>query len=285
VRLHVLGVLAALPAIATAWQTQRADDVVVLVGYPLMAGCLCASVWVVVRRPDRLEAVLRATFAVVTGLWLLRLVSALLLGDPVQGWSRVTPWSFMFLAFMALLGYAVFGTREALRYVTAIAVVSGALGAAGLVPEASVTGDWSRVAQLARYETFLLLTILLVHGLAIQKEEAAAAQLEAERLRVIAHHDPLTGLPNRRRLEEVLARQVAAADEHGRPLSVIFFDLDHFKDVNDTHGHAVGDRVLRQAADAVTEEARLRDLVGRWGGEEFLVVLPGADAAHAERVA
>lgn len=284
IRLYLAAALAALPGIAAAWHAQR-DDVVVLVGYPLLVIYLCVVSWLLVRRPGWVRAAERATFAVVTGLWLMRLASGVLLDSPMDGWNRVTPWSFMVLALMSLLGYVVFGTREALRYVTAIPVLSGAIAGAALVPDAVATGDWSYVVELIRYETFLVLTIVLVHGLALHKDEAAEAQLEAERLRAIAHHDALTGLPNRRRLEEVLARQVAAAEALGRPLSVIFFDLDHFKDINDTFGHAVGDVVLQRAAEAVTEEARTRDTVGRWGGEEFLVVVPGADAEQAEGIA
>lgn len=86
--------------------------------------------------------------------------------------------------------------------------------------------------------------------------------------------DALTGLPNRRSAEEVLARLVAAAQRNGRALSVVLFDLDHFKAINDNHGHATGDEALRTAARATRDALRASDHVARFGGEEFLVMLP-----------
>jgi diguanylate cyclase (GGDEF)-like protein len=96
--------------------------------------------------------------------------------------------------------------------------------------------------------------------------------------------DPLTGLLNRRNLEE----QVAAMLRAGRMLTVAFGDLDHFKQLNDTHGHESGDRALRLFSKTLRDCARKEDFVSRWGGEEFLVVLPDTTAeqgcAFAERV-
>ncbi|MBL9012714.1 MAG: sensor domain-containing diguanylate cyclase [Myxococcales bacterium] len=87
--------------------------------------------------------------------------------------------------------------------------------------------------------------------------------------------DLLTGLPNRRAMEEVLARERARARRQGTPVCVALFDLDHFKRINDEHGHACGDEVLRRVAVVLTSEARTTDAVGRWGGEELWAVLPG----------
>lgn len=105
----------------------------------------------------------------------------------------------------------------------------------------------------------------------------------AEDLAEQAHHDPLTGLANRARIDEVLARELARARRHARPLSIAIGDIDHFKAVNDLHGHAVGDEVLRRVAGVLRAGARAGELVGRWGGEEFLWLLPetGLDAARS----
>jgi diguanylate cyclase (GGDEF)-like protein len=100
--------------------------------------------------------------------------------------------------------------------------------------------------------------------------------------------DGLTGLANRRASSDAMHAEVARADRLDTPLSVVLADLDGFKDVNDEHGHAVGDEVLRAFANVLRETLRESDVAGRWGGEEFLFLLPGADedgAAHlAERV-
>lgn len=97
----------------------------------------------------------------------------------------------------------------------------------------------------------------------------------------LAQTDPLTGLPNRRAALEQLERSIAAARAGGTPLTVAFLDLDHFKRINDLHGHECGDRVLRHVAHALRGAVRAADHVARMGGEEFLVILPGADPDHA----
>ena len=97
--------------------------------------------------------------------------------------------------------------------------------------------------------------------------------------------DALTGLPNHRAVIEQLARELAHARHFKHPFSLLFFDGDHFKRVNDTYGHAVGDAVLRQLGERARSGVRRGDTVGRFGGEEFVVLLPEADATRAASVA
>ena len=97
--------------------------------------------------------------------------------------------------------------------------------------------------------------------------------------------DALTGLPNRSWLERLLAEALLEARASGAPVGVILLDIDDFKRVNDTRGHAAGDAVLRHVGDRLRWALRHTDSAGRWGGEEFLVVLPGADLAGAAVVA
>jgi diguanylate cyclase (GGDEF)-like protein len=89
-----------------------------------------------------------------------------------------------------------------------------------------------------------------------------------------ARQDPLTGLPNRAAFRDACQRARALAQRHREPLALAILDLDRFKSVNDTHGHAVGDEVLRRVAVVLTQELRVSDMVARWGGEEFVVLLP-----------
>jgi diguanylate cyclase (GGDEF)-like protein len=93
--------------------------------------------------------------------------------------------------------------------------------------------------------------------------------------------DPLTGLPNRRALEEHQERELAAARRSGRPLTFAIIDLDRFKVYNDTHGHPAGDALLRTAAARWSERLRATDVLARWGGEEFCLLLPGCDEDDA----
>jgi diguanylate cyclase (GGDEF)-like protein len=103
--------------------------------------------------------------------------------------------------------------------------------------------------------------------------------------RTEARHDPLTGLYNRRFLEELLAREMTWAQQQGRHLSVLLLDLDDFKAYNDTHGHLEGDTVLRQVAAALAGGIRPGDAVCRFGGDEFVVVLPNTSGEAARRLA
>jgi two-component system cell cycle response regulator len=107
---------------------------------------------------------------------------------------------------------------------------------------------------------------------------------QTRRLEGMIFEDALTGLANRRYILTQLGSQVSAARRHGRPLSVAIVDIDHFKAVNDLHGHLAGDRVLIAVARALGGHLRAEDQIGRLGGEEFLVVLPDTDGEAAERV-
>jgi diguanylate cyclase len=100
-----------------------------------------------------------------------------------------------------------------------------------------------------------------------------------------AKTDTLTDLPNRRALDEFFRKAQIAAMEQGEPLSVLLIDIDHFKTFNDNFGHGVGDQVLRLMANVLRERLRDVDLPARYGGEELIAVLPGADLANCEAVA
>ena len=128
----------------------------------------------------------------------------------------------------------------------------------------------------------------------IAQLEAALAELRAEheelveareRIELLSREDPLTGVANRRRLEEFLSYELERAARHATPLAVVLVDLDEFHEVNDVYGHTAGDDVLRSAARCLRAGARGTDMVGRWGGEQFLLVLPSTDAAQARVLA
>lgn len=110
-------------------------------------------------------------------------------------------------------------------------------------------------------------------------------QRRARRLRTLAMTDPLTGAASRRAIEKTAASALEVAQRQGKPLSLLLLDLDHFKNVNDRHGHAAGDAVLRDTVQAWQAQLRDRDALGRIGGEEFAVVCAGADLAQARMIA
>ncbi len=100
-----------------------------------------------------------------------------------------------------------------------------------------------------------------------------------------AHKDPLTGAANRAALDTALKREITLSQRHKLPLLVLLLDIDKFKRVNDTWGHATGDKVLQTLVRAITDVIRSTDVLARYGGEEFVVVLPGTDLLGAELLA
>jgi diguanylate cyclase (GGDEF)-like protein len=114
--------------------------------------------------------------------------------------------------------------------------------------------------------------------------DAASAPAGSE-LAALAAQDPLTGLPNRRAFVQRLGEEVMRAHRHRRPLSLAALDLDHFKRVNDEHGHLTGDAVLRAAAERIASITRSSDCLARWGGEEFAILAPATDREGAARLA
>jgi len=105
------------------------------------------------------------------------------------------------------------------------------------------------------------------------------------RLELLATHDPLTNILNARAFTTELAHELGRNRRYGRPLALIYLDLDDFKAVNDAHGHATGDAVVRLVADAMRSALRQADVVGRLGGDEFAVLMPETDASVAHAAA
>ena len=120
----------------------------------------------------------------------------------------------------------------------------------------------------------------------VELQEQLLAAREA--LREQATHDGLTGLLNRNSILDVLHKELSRGSREGHPVSLLMVDLDRFKQINDSHGHASGDAVLRESAQRMKAAVRGYDSVGRYGGEEFVIVLPGCDGesafTQAERV-
>ncbi len=117
------------------------------------------------------------------------------------------------------------------------------------------------------------------------EEERTRVRSELIRTRELALQDQLTGLANRRALEEMLRNEVSRALRHVRPLAILMADVDHFKAINDTYGHRAGDDVLRQLARLVADTLRSIDMAARYGGEEIFVIMPETPISEAGQVA
>jgi diguanylate cyclase (GGDEF)-like protein len=112
------------------------------------------------------------------------------------------------------------------------------------------------------------------------RQQRAELEVSLERIRMLATRDELTGLVNRRHMTALLSGEQARQQRTGQTMSLVLIDLDHFKRINDSHGHRVGDTVLRVFAESVRPSLRSSDVLARWGGEEFLLMLP--ETGHAE---
>lgn len=106
-----------------------------------------------------------------------------------------------------------------------------------------------------------------------------------ERIQYLASYDSLTGLPNRRKLDEYLLSTLSLSKRHGTTFAIMFLDLDHFKDINDTLGHKVGDQLLIESSSRLHSMLREEDMISRLGGDEFIVLLPNIEMYGAEKVA
>jgi diguanylate cyclase (GGDEF)-like protein len=156
----------------------------------------------------------------------------------------------------------------------------GAIVGLPLQSDGSVVGvlwvNFARPRRFASEELVLLTTLAAQASTALRN---ASLYVEARRL---ADRDPLTSLVNYRTLQERLRQQLAVARRTGEPLSIVMVDLNDFKHVNDTLGHLAGDTLLRRVATELVAACRETDTVGRYGGDEFMLILPLTDAAGAQ---
>jgi diguanylate cyclase (GGDEF)-like protein len=189
-------------------------------------------------------------------------------------------YSAMFV-WVVLVAGSFFGTRAVAAHVGWILVSWGVV--LSLVEEPSGFSPATRWL-LGGLVFGVAATVMseIVAGRKLTEEELRNAQKELEDL---AHHDPLTGIANRRLFELELARELARAKRRDSPLSIVALDLDRFKEYNDEHGHLAGDRLLKSSVSAWSATLRAGDLIARFGGDEFLVLLPDCPPAEAERVA
>ena len=213
---------------------------------------------------------------------------------PLAGRTSPRAWSFVRHVLEAREPLVVPDVTQHPVFSRAVFPPTGTLRGYAGVPVMTPTGTISGALCLFDLEPLTLDARALdalsetAHRLALELEagvERAHTQERFTALSRLALTDPVTGLTNRRGGEEALAREVSRARRSGTPLSLVLFDIDHFKSINDRAGHAVGDRVLRGISDILSASQRGSDLAMRWGGEEFLVLLPDVGLSGARTFA
>lgn len=160
----------------------------------------------------------------------------------------------------------------------------GRLAARDVLALTIFLGTASAIAMLAHHRRYALSNRELLTRIRLEHERQRTGVLLAK-LERLSNEDPLTGLANRRRWDTGLAATCATARRQGDAVAVVLLDIDHFKRVNDRHGHAGGDAALRAVAGMLTDAVREEDLVARLGGDELAVLLPGADLDRAIELA
>ncbi len=157
-----------------------------------------------------------------------------------------------------------------------------------MVPNSKLFSSISGAAEAIPWVVFGLVTVLgvlLLLLFARSLADRARLSVLSNELESIARTDSLTGLANRRGIEEDLGREFARSRRRHEPITVLMIDLDHFKEVNDRYGHEAGDRVLIALGECMREALRAEDIYGRLGGDEFIVVMAGADEDAGRRAA
>lgn len=194
---------------------------------------------------------------------------SLLTGTDMEGVSGAMAAGYAYLPFVMLSGLAVF-PLTALEAAAFALPILAAQALTGLLGQDLM--GWSH--QLGA--SWLLLLIAVVATLAGMSQLHFMAELVRR-----SSHDALTGCFNRNSGEELVRLHFSMARRTGTPVTIVFMDLDRFKSINDDFGHDVGDVVLYQAANAIREHIRDTDTLIRWGGEEFVLLLPGANRSDA----
>jgi diguanylate cyclase (GGDEF)-like protein len=268
----------ALLLIAPTWNITHYPDVPIhRTGFAvtLAASVAALAIYLVLRRGRWRPWIGFASSAFDVSMVSLALVTFLVVGSPMVALNSKVTFEMYFLAIVA----------TSLRYDARICLVAGALALGeygGLWAYAASHFDLSDPAYARDSGPYLpvdLATRLILLGIATIL--AVTIVRRAQRLLYLASRDRLTGLFNRGHFDRALGAAMEAATRNRLPLSLAILDLDHFKAINDVHGHALGDRALCVMANLLTRAMRRTDTVARYGGEEFVVLMPGtaADAA------
>lgn len=269
---------------AVSWVTREPGDLIVERGYPVLLLVLLGFVVLLRRRRLRLWPLELTMFGILSFVILGRLLWHLHFAGPLEEHLLILAGAHYWSVGALVVGSFVMLDRRAGAIAgTGVLLVSALMVTTSVWREVAATGTMPIDATyyLARVHGFLAALLALTAALSGMREELHRALARAEVLNERATTDPMTGLANRWAGQERLAKERSAAQRYGRPLSIILVDLDHFKAINDAHGHVAGDGVLEIVANVLRHTVREVDLVVRWGGEEFLIIAPdtGVEAA------
>ncbi len=272
----------ALLMIAPTWNVVYAPhDPTHVAGFSvtLFASIAAVGIWLMLRRGQWRPWIAFASSAFDVSMVSIALASFMLVASPMVALNSKVTFEMYFLAI----------TATSLRYDARVCIAAGMLAVAqygALWAYAGSQFDLSSpmfVAAAGPYLPVDLWTRVIL--LAIATLLAVTLVRRAQRLLYLAARDRLTGLFNRGHFDRAIANAMEVAERSGGPLSLILLDIDHFKRINDEHGHGLGDVTIKLVADRLARTMRRTDVAARYGGEEFVVLLPGTSPAVAlERI-
>ena len=277
-----LGAIAlSVPVVPLVMWLRWDDEPLLRVTYPLLLTVLAALFLGLLT--DRISATTaeRVVLSVLPVLWLVRMYAVLYLQPDLSLAAQVVHQSIgPGVVILGIVAYLALPAREGLLVAGGFVLACMAVVLPRVVTEMVRVGLSADVIGLLRVGVTTGVSVALLYALATLKEQVALERARAEGNATLARTDQLTGLPNRRAIHERLQELLALSERHDRPLTLAVVDVDHFKQVNDTAGHLAGDEVLRAVVAAMSELLRDSDVIGRWGGDELIVVLPET-TAHA----
>jgi diguanylate cyclase (GGDEF)-like protein len=245
--------------------------------YAVLLACL-------LRRRMPLHTFERIAYAALALAYVVRVAAVMFTLTTESGAAIGLMTSYIGVIVLYVLAFAAFDKARARLLATLMVLATTAVTALGMIGKPAVIVEG--VAMVAPWLLGLhVIIIVLLYVLASAKEKMAYSLAMAEAMATVAATDPLTGVANRRELSSVVEAMIEQRLRYGGPLSLVLIDVDHFKRVNDSLGHAAGDEVLKEVCRRLQGELRATDTLGRWGGEEFLVVAPSTDGVEAVSLA
>lgn len=285
-KVYLASLAISAPSLPLLWLALRNEDPFIYFVFPPMA-LFCAAVAGILwlgKAPVRL--IERITFAAVSLFAFLHLIHGLSNSSGItelREAAEVT--TFPTLIVLYVIAYLIFDTSDGLRASLLLYGASLALVLAGAAANGFGSLSGPELSWIAQTYAFMGAVVVLLYATAFAKSQLSRERTLTEAMSRLALTDQLTGISNRRKLYMDLHHEVESASRYDHPLSVILFDLDHFKLINDSHGHDRGDDVLREVVQTVSPLLRKTDHFGRWGGEEFILATPETTLEQASNLA
>ena len=285
-RAYLIATLSGLPAVLLVWISMGPDGLVANTIFSLFVLFYLACVLALWTRAVSIRLAERTMFFGVVLFTFVHLSYVLYASvNLADVRTTITEVTYTTLTVLYVVAYLIFDSRTALRISLAVFGLELFAVLAKALSEAPSGPSQTELMWVLRMHAFMGAVIALIYTSSYLKDQLLRQREMAEAMHRLAHTDQLTGVANRRELYSELQKETDKSERYERPLSIIFFDLDNFKSVNDTYGHDCGDGVLREVVGATERVLRTTDRLCRWGGEEFVVLAPETDLQEASRLA